>query len=442
MLCKVVEAAKAASTKLKAVHKLAVKCQYLGQSAEANGGYMPAPALWKPPLVCGRPEHTHTMLHFRFSLRIAGETVRETVSVRYDVAATSCRGVPLPPLFIMVRKADLQFPRIAERSIELALRHFPRGSAVTCDIIGVPKPRQDMPDAAGHYPGEVVKCVGDSSKVMECMLAAPIMQTGAWLCASDQGAWQAVHSHVDCGECLVERNIVVDSDGSNAMEPVRKRIRNTHMLRGIAATMPHDTETILALAAWHAEVLRANRASLPNHEGVCFPRESIGTARFEPKVWRWPESMRHCRVPVWSLWSVRATRDTPMWGACYFLGCSLWYKMFERNLIPVPCSMRGHTPHRYGTFRPSAPQCNTMDNAMEVAQGSGEGDADESSAESELRCSSVHAGEAAPIPRPATMPRIADEAMEDDVGSLEVDTDEPLENEVWSSEGCRTESSD
>ena len=348
---KAIGAAASAVTKLRTEYNLFATCLYLGQPTGSNGGHTTAPALWTPPLEKGMPtDATYTQIEFRYSTQISGETVSEIVCVRYGNAVR--QGVPLPRWLVMALQLSSVYPDIIAKSIEDASAYFNRGAAITCEIIGVAKLEPAMVDARGQYPGQVVQCADEAGHVAECMLAAQLQHT-TWLCVTDVRAWESVRRNADCKEFLVERTLSAQCSDRGTMQRVRRRVRSSPMLRGLAATFPRDTATILALAAWHAEALRASRASLPNNSGFLFPVVPVGTARFERCAWKWAEDMRHSRAPVWSLWSVRASTETPMWGACYFIRCSQWRNLLKRRCIAVPPKMREHVPTRFGVWRPA-----------------------------------------------------------------------------------------
>jgi hypothetical protein len=61
------------------------------------------------------------------------------------------------------------------------------------------------------------------------------------------------------------------------------------------------TDAILAVAALHAEVLRADR-----RQGLYYVQLGVATKRFESDVWQWTTIEKRCdRMHIWVLWSVQ-----------------------------------------------------------------------------------------------------------------------------------------
>ena len=230
--------------------------------------------------------------------------------------------------FTMAPKIDKELQEIASASarvVQFALfghpAQVPRGMSVQCDVIGVPL----VPEPVNYVattrlrPGAVLTLSTETNGRVDHMLCSHVAQD-VWLACCRSEAW-----HMD-PQSLMQSDLTVVKDMSvvapeAAAEVARKRLRRTEMLRGLIAQRPFQTDTILAIAHWKAERLRA-------YKNQCPTQYEFPVSSFAKSVWHWPATISNVGMQqLWIRWRC---------GTKVTLQRALLKNILSRKVVPDP----------------------------------------------------------------------------------------------------------
>ena len=304
-----------------------VTCKLIGQRL-CGGACEPDPISWAP---CAGKFQKITLV-FKWSLRIDGGS-QECMRDHRLEEVLAAGLVPVPVQWEKAAHTEAVLREAARAAERTASQYCPVRSLTTCKVLG--KPRAVYP-AHIVLPGSGAHAPGGAPFSHSQMLAACV-ESETFLVCGHTHVWDAAHRGT-IDRASFSLAIVPGGTACLPAKRVRKARKSSAGICELAATRPAETDALIAVAGWHAELERANHA--------VGPRVNVekGVRGFVAPPWQW-DAFGCSGDYIWLLWTVHRYADDPRDIVCpsrtkYFLCPTLLSKAIVRAHLPVPDALK------------------------------------------------------------------------------------------------------